>query len=322
MQADGAKRSRRHASLADQLAALLAYRNRPEPEATPIKSNWTTVPANDNADPEEIADMRIERRLEIVPSMKTIVEEMTKDVERDRDGKIIAIGKLRFSDGSQTERAHMYGPDGKLIRYDARMPVGAMLGTKEKADAQSGPAENPQEVALSNRYFAEMFGIAPHRYISGTRNRRHGKSYSVDESRATLATAIASTAEMPAVKQCPAGLPCGSQRVADSFLGMKKSSKGESGSMAWEDISTSIVHREIWAETIAALKDDDKNVLDFAMSAQSMAELGVAAGQSRQYADKRGGGKRRLVAANDNLRNALLNAAGRVGIPRSRNLYR
>ena len=201
------KRKSRHSSLADQLAAIKAYRNRPE-TVEPMQTNWAPVASNDNVDSEDLADLRVERRLEIVPSLRTIVGEMHKPQMRNDAGQVVAIGSLRFSDGTQTERAYAHGPDGKLIRYDATMPVGAMLGTRESADALSGASENPIEIALSNRFFAAAFGTEPHRYKTGSRDRRKGKSYSRDESAAILADAYANTPVLPPVKICPPALPC------------------------------------------------------------------------------------------------------------------
>jgi hypothetical protein len=292
----------RHASLADQLSALMAYRNRPEGEPESVKTNWTTVPANDNADPEETIDFSFERNLLVTPSVQEILRQIkTKDVERNDAGQIIRIGKLRFSDGTQTERAYTQGPDGDVIQMDARMPVGAMLGTTEKAKEQSGGKGYTQaQLEQSNLFFAAMLDTIEPRYIKRTK-RRNGPSLTADESRVVLAKAIANTPKMPKVRRYKPGLPCGGQRIADSFIGMQKGKKGESGAIAWEDIATHKVNREIWDEALARLADEDKTVLDAALVARTYEEVGIAAGQSRLYARDNGGGKRALKAANDNL---------------------
>lgn len=296
----------RHSSLAEQLKALLAYRNKPEGPIEPIKTNWTTIATNDNADPEETEDFSFERNLLVTPSVQEIIRQVrTKDVERNNQGQIVRIGKLRFSDGTQTEKAYTTGPDGEVIRVDARMPAGAMLGTTEKAKEQSGGKGYTQaHLEQSNLFFAAMLGTIEPRYIKRSK-RRNGPSITAEQSRIELAKAVANTEVMPCVKRYKVGLPCGGQRIADSFLGMQKGRKGESGAIAWEDVATHKVNREIWEETLAQLSERDIATLDKAMEAATYEEVGVADGQAQSYAKYNGGGKRRLIAANDNLSRAL-----------------
>lgn len=305
-----AARRTRHSKMAEQLAALLTYRNRPEGDPVQSTTNWTTIPANDN-NPEDLTDMRSERLREMTPSVEAIMRSVAAgDIERNDSGQIVRISVLRFSDGSQTERAYTTGPDGKLLRYDARMPVGAMLDTREKAKVEAGGSENPQEAAASDRYFAEMFGVRLSARISAGRNKRTGKSYTAEESQAMLAAARANTDPAKITyTRYPAGLPRAGSRIADSFLGMRKSGCAGNGSMPWTDISTALVERETWAATVAYLSERDVRVLDKAMEASNLADVGVAAGQTRHYADKRSGGSRVLKAANDNLAEAIKLAA-------------
>jgi hypothetical protein len=140
--------------LAARLAAVSGYHTRLE-SVEPVQTNWRTVAESESVDAEDLADLRIERRLEIVPSIGTIAEEMGKDKVLNEAGQTVAIGALRFSDGTQHERAVTYGPAGKLVRFDARMPTGAMLGTRESSDTLSGRAPDAAEVSASNRFFAE-----------------------------------------------------------------------------------------------------------------------------------------------------------------------
>lgn len=279
---------------------MLAYRNRPEGEPEPIKTNWTTVSANDNASPEDVVDLRYDRRLECVPSIKAIADEMHKEPVVVR-GHTVAIGKLRFSDGTQTEKAYTRGPEGAVIQYDAILPAGAMLGTKENADAKAGGSENQNSVRVSNAYFADVLGTTRHRYKSGKRDKKRGKSYSAAESQAMLDAAIANTENMPPVKVYPPGLPCGSSSVRDSFVGMRKGKTGSGGAIAWEDIASSMVHREIWEDTLMALKADDKRTLDSALTAGTLSD--ISPGGTKRGSRKRG--KRYLLAANDNLAEAI-----------------
>ncbi|TGQ19308.1 hypothetical protein [Mesorhizobium sp. M00.F.Ca.ET.217.01.1.1] len=294
-------RRTRHSKLAEQLSALLAYRNKPEGEIIQSTTNWSTVPANDN-NPEDLTDLRSERLREMTPSVEAIMRSVaTGDVERNDKGQIIRIGALHFSDGTQTERAYTTGPDGKLLRYDARMPTGAMLDTREKAKVEAGGSDNPQEGAASDKYFAEMFGVRLTARVSAGRNKRTGKSYTADEATAMLADAWANTNPAKVTyTRFPAGLPRAGARIADSFLGMRKSGCAGNGSMPWTDISTALVERETWAATVAYLSERDVEVLDKALEADSLADLGE--GGHKRTLERQG--KRRLQAANDNLTEA------------------
>lgn len=295
-----------HSKLAEQLAALMAYRNRPAEEVEPLQSNWTVVPANDNASVEEIADFSFERHLRMTPSVQEIMRHVAEGpIERNGDGQIVAIGKLKFSDGHKMEKAFKRGPDGDVIEYDREMPVGAMLRMREKAEGPAGgKGYNSADMENSDKFFASVFGTSMPRYIKRT-DRRNGPSLTADQSRTMIAEAIANTPVMPPVTYCPPGLPCGSNRLADSFVSFKKVCTGQSGSVAWEDIGQTIENAKVWKNLSRALKTKDRDVLDAAMAAQSYADVGIAAGLSPSYSDKKGGGRRALFAANDNLAAAL-----------------
>lgn len=295
----------RHGSLAEQLAALKAYATTPDHEPEPIQTNWTTIPANDN-EPEEVAEMTVERRWRMKPSTAEILRQVaTGDVERNEVGQVVRIGKLRFSDGSQTEQAMKVTIDGKVVSFQARMPVGAMLGMKDAAESQLGGEEDSQHVKASNAYFADALDTLPHRYKAGSK-RRQGKNYTRAESVELLAAAIANTDMSKVVRTYyPTGLPCGSAKVADSFLGMQKGKKGESGSVMWQDIVSAREARMAWGWAVASLADDDRRVLDAAVSAKSLGQVGSSLGFTGKRAERRG--KRALLAANDNLARAIEN---------------
>jgi hypothetical protein len=296
----------RHSKIAEQLAPILAYMRRPEGDTEPMQTNWRVDDATSSVNPEDIEGMRLDRLLEIVPSIKAIMESVaTGDIECNDAGQVVRIGSLRFSDGTRTERAYCYGLDGKVIPCDIRMPVGALLDSKEKSDTQAGgKGATEKYTLLSNSFFAATLGTAPARYIRGKRDRRKGKSYTADESRSMLVAAYANTPTYT-VTYCQPGLPCGSKRVAESFLGMQKGKKGESGAIAWQDVSGHIVNREIWNETLAELREKDVETLDAAAEAANMAD--IQPGGHKRNAEKRG--KRQLVAANDNLRTVMQKVA-------------
>lgn len=285
-------------------SALLAYRNRPEGEPEPIKTNWTTVPANDNADPEETADYSFERNLRVTPSVEEIMRQVEcGDEIRNYVGQIVRIGNLRFSDGTHREKAHCYGADNKIINGEFIMPTGAMLGCREKAETQSGGKGYTQsQLERSNDFFAETLGTIAPRYVKRTK-RRNGKSLTAEQSRIELEKAIANTPIMPPVTRYKAGLPCGTQRIADCFVGMQKGKKCESGAIMWQDIASAKVHREIWEETIARLSEEDTMTLNTSMEAKTLRQIGEAHGFSGKRAERMG--KKILRAANDNLSETL-----------------
>ena len=301
----------RHGSLAEQLAALKAFVNRPEGEVEPIQTNWSVVAANDN-NPEDYADVHTERRVSIRPTLPEI-ERQVKDGAEERGaastmevfvdkewktvevpGPITRIGKLQFSDGTQTERCMMAGIDGEPVVGQIRMPVGAMLNTKEVQERQlGGSGVSPGE---SNAWFCEAFDVDNRQYIAGGK-RRKGQNYTRDEAAEMLAKAIANTPVMPDVYYCEDGIALGTARVADNFIGMKKSPKGNGGAIAWQDLSDKIAEREIFIEAERQLDTKDRDVLQAAKTARSMSDIG-GSGHKRS-AEKRG--RRYLLAANDNL---------------------
>lgn len=296
----------RHSGLADGLAALMAYRERPETSEpiTPVKTNWTVVPANDNAEPEDIVDFGFERHLRITPSVQEIFRHVQAGpVARNDAGQVVGIGGLRFSDGSQKEKAYCYGPEGKLIQYDATMPAGAMLGTRDKADGQLGGSGHKEAETIANNVrLAQIMGTDYPVFVRRG-ERRNGSGLSHNEAIDALADAYANTPVLPEVKVYPTGLPCGQQRPSEAFVGLAKGKKGESGTIAWEDIASSMVSREIWRETLLMLADDDVATLDHALEAKTMQDIGEAHGFTGKRAQRMG--KRILHAANDNLAEAM-----------------
>lgn len=292
----------RHASLADQLTALRVYATAPDHEPEPIQTNWTVIAANDN-NPEDVTELKHDRKRLVTPSVAEIMRNVASgDTERNEAGQIVRIGRLRFSDGTQTERAYRFTLDGKLEEYAARMPAGAMLGCRDKVDVALGGDESPQDVTDSNNYFAELFGTRKPRYVTGARFKGRRVAVSHEEAKAELAKAYANT-DMSKVTftRCPDGLPCGSAVIADNFLGMQKTTCAGGGSIMWQDIVTAMADRKEWLDAVDALKDKDRSVLDAAMTAKSMADIGGNA--PKRSAIRKG--RKALIAANDNLMKAF-----------------
>lgn len=309
----------RHGTLAEQLEALRLYASTPDHDPEPLQTTWTTVAAKDN-NPEDTEGMTVERRWRMKPSIEEIMRHVEEgDIERSEaatemttyngvehkthvvQGPVVRIGRLRFSDGTQTERGHKLTIDGKVIATQIRMPVGAMLGTKDAAESQLGAEEDSQHVTASNHYFADLMKTLPHRYRAGGK-RRQGRNYTRAEAIVMLDEARANTdMSKVTVTRYPDGLPCGSQKMADVFPGMVKTQRGESGSLAWQDIVIAKADRDAWATSIASLSAKDKTTLDAAFTAKSFEELGGSA--PRRTAIRKG--RRSLIAANDNLMSAI-----------------
>ncbi|NGO63941.1 hypothetical protein G6N76_09660 [Rhizobium daejeonense] len=291
----------RHGSLAEQLDALLTFATAPDHEPEPIQTNWTITPANEN-NPEDVAELKTERLWNISPSVEEMMRQVhAGPVHRNDVGQIVRIGRLRFSDGTQTEQAMKVTIDGKVVTFQDRMPTGAMLGTVDKERAQRGGNENPQELTDSNDYFAEMLKTRKGRYVTASRKRQPRQQISREEAKRILAEAYAKAGDVSKlITRYPDGLPCGSQKVADSFIGMRKTTCAGGGSMAWQDIVTAKADQKEWFDALDALKATDREVLEAARTATNYADIGMSIGQSSEYA-RRKGGKRVLKAANDNL---------------------
>ncbi|WP_312405249.1 hypothetical protein [Rhizobium sp.] len=292
----------RHGSLAEQLTALRKFATTADHEPEPVQTNWTTVAANDN-NPEDTEDLKHDRKRLVTPSVSEIMRNVaTGEVDRNDAGQIVRIGRLRFSDGTQTEKALRLTIDGGVEEYAARMPMGAMLGARDQVDVALGGEDNPQEVTESNEYFATLLNTRKPRYLTGKRHKGPRVRMTRNEAAADLAAAYANT-DMSKVTftRFPDGLPCGSQKVADSFLGMRKTTCAGGGSTVWQDIVTAMADRKEFFDALDELKADDRAVLEAAKTAQTYSDIDP--GGTDRGSRKRG--KRKLIAANDNLMAAI-----------------
>lgn len=237
----------RHRDLSE-LSALLAMRSRPigvaegdgvavEPVSL-IATNWRLFPSNDNELPHDDADL--ERAVEFVPSVDMIMREVSEgDIEYglhiDENGKghkvVVRWGRLRFSDGSQKERGHKLILD-KVVDADLEMPVGAMLGCREKSVRDKG---TETDSAGSNAHYRRLVKGRVATPPKLTPKKEDRVAISKAAARTMLADAISNTPVMPPTKICPDGLPYRPSNLRQLFIGGRKGRNGESGSMAWED---------------------------------------------------------------------------------------
>ncbi|MGV1793865.1 hypothetical protein [Rhizobium sp. A37_96] len=310
-----------------------------------MSTNWRVLPAADNAKSDD--GFGTERTVEIVPSLEKMTAasaqvQMTyraepmmlrggrlehKRASREVHGislggdveygeyiddngnphKVVTrMGGLHFSDGSQYERGYKLVM-GKVVPAKIRMPIGAILHTREKSARDKGAAPDPAEISASNAYFsAEKTDERPaglfQAKLSGPVTKKPRKERTgprtKTEARQWLADAIANTAVLPPVKKYPDGFPSGPKSLAQLFPGLVKIATGDTGSQGWEETASKVTERLIWHQTLAKMQGDHVEILTRAVSAKNLAELGIARGYHGKYAIE--AGRRLLIAANDN----------------------
>jgi len=300
----------RRGSIADQLSALWQYSTIPDHEPEPIQTNWSITPSNDN-NPEDIEGMKQDKLWDVSPSIGEIMRNVREHDPIANDvGLTVRWGSLRFSDGTQTEQGFKLTIDGKVVVHNFPVPAGGMLGTTDKERAQRGGDDNPEDVSGSMAYFAGqetefrpagLFKAKPPGNVKRTQRKERTGPKTKDEERKLLASAIANTENMPEVNRLPDGFPSSPKNLAQLFPGMVKTCTGQGGSQAWVDIASMREERAEFFKWVDELPEKQRAVLDAARSAKTLADVGVAAGQSHKYAKYNKGGRRALIAANDNL---------------------
>jgi hypothetical protein len=329
------------------MSGLLAFRNRPAGVAegggvrmkgfNSLATNWSIVPANDNAPPDD--GFGNEREVQYEPSIKLIMESVEKVEVRERlepsmldgtgkereihsiptggsveygtfvddDGKrhrcIVRIGSLRFSDGTQKERGQKL-VFGEAVDADIRMPVGAMLGCREKSARDKGTEID--ETGSNAHYRWMVKGKAAKQQKRKTLPKERIFMSKV-EARAMLAEAINNTPVMPDVTKCHDGFPYGPTALRQLFIAGRKGKNGETGSQAWEDIAVESENKRQFEIALDSMLESDVKILSDAMNAKSLAQLGEARGYKGRHAVD--AGRSLLRAANDNFEHALELAA-------------
>lgn len=298
------------------LKALWHMRNRPVgvAEGTDgpldiggIGTTWSIIPANDNTPQASGSDT--EMALEVLPSINDIMRQVKRgpieygthvDEKKKAHRVITRIGRLRFSDGSQVEKGHKLVA-GEPAETNLKMPVGAMLGCREREAREKGQVE---DIAYSNAHFRWMLGD-PKAPRSKALTPKPGPRVEMTKAEAEkmLADAIANTPVMPPVTKCPDGLPFQPKNLRTLFIGGQKGKNGESGSQAWEDIFDQMGKRDTYAKAIDEMVTENVEVLTRALSARSLRQIGEARGYHGKYAIE--AGRRLLIAANDDFNQAM-----------------
>ena len=308
----------RRASLAEQLTAIRRAVTEPDHVPEPLQTNWSTTVANDN-NPEDVEGLKQDKLWDISPSTGEIMRQIEnfEEVKNDR-GQTVRWGSLRFSDGTQTEQGFKVTADGEVVAHQFIVPPGGMLGTTDKERVQRGGDENPEDATSTRNYFsgketdfrpAGLFKALQPKPVKRTKRKDKTGPKTKSEERQWLADAIAGTKVMPVVKKIEDGFPSSPANLAHLFPGMVKVCTGSSGSQAWNDIATLREDREEWFKWIDSLKDEDRAVIEAAKTARNFADVGQALGQSQEYA-RRKGGRRAMIAANDNLMAVIKKYAG------------
>ncbi|MGZ2429599.1 hypothetical protein [Rhizobium redzepovicii] len=308
-----------------------------EAEPAPaISTNFRLIPANDNEAPEE--GFGTERAVEYEPSLDKIeaaIEDLpvryraepmvlggrparqiyaipvggdiAYGTHVDEDGKshkvITRIGKLRFSDGTQTEKGQKLSIDGKVVDADIKMPVGAMLGCREKSTRDKGSEVDNAGSNSHYRWVVQEKARAAPTAAKPSSKKQERIEITKGEAREMLASAYANTPVMPALKYCPTGFPHGPTNLRHLFIGGRKGKKGESGSQAWADIYTEKENRDQFNRGLDAMQEKHVRILTEAMGAKSLSQLGEARGYHGRHAIE--AGRRLLRAANDNFKQAM-----------------
>lgn len=304
----------RHSSLAEQLAAIRRAVTEPDHLPEPLQTNWSTTVENDN-NPEDIEGLKVDRLWDISPSTGEIMRQvLNSDEVKNERGQTVRWGSLRFSDGTQTEQGFKVTVYGEVVAHQFVVPPGGMLGTTDKERVQRGGDENPEDATSTRNYFsgketdfrpAGLFKALRSKPVKRAKRKDRTGPKTKAEERQWLADAIAGTKVMPVVKKIEDGFPASPANLAHLFPGMVKVCTGSSGSQAWSDIATLREDRKEWFVWVDGLGTKDRAVIEAAKTAKTFADVGEAAGQSRQYADKKNGGRRALIAANDNLMAAI-----------------
>lgn len=309
-------------------------------DPSPVGTNWKLIPANDNTPPDEgfgteraveyepSLDL-IEREIKGLPMTHRAEPSMLRqadggnaeamaarelhgipygdDVEYglhvDDEGKrhkiIVRIGRLKFSDGKQTERGSKLVMDA-VVEADIRMPVGAMLGDREKSSRDKGSEE---DTSGSNAHYNWLVPAKMAKRPKARQIKKDRINISKIEARQMLSDACANTPVLPEVKRCPDGYPYGPTNLRQLFIGGRKGKNGESGSQAWQDIFTEKENRDTFNRALDAMHDDYVRILTEAIGAKSLGELGEKRGYRGRHAID--AGRRLLQAANDNFEEAL-----------------
>lgn len=215
-------------------------------------------------------------------------------------------GKLKLSNGKQHESCYVL-KGGKAVNGSVEMPRGAILYQEDRFSELKGADPDPKEIERRRIYWTSLFGRArafrsdeyckqdlePVRHIKAGRMRRKVKLTTAEQTELL-------SGPLPPITYCKPGLPCAHEDTGASFLGgWISATKGARTMDRWEDLSDELSRQaelEAWAD---ALPPEQQAALELGATAANFREIGEAFGKIGKAAEREG--KRRLLAANDNL---------------------
>lgn len=225
--------------------------------------------------------------------------------------KSYETGKLKISNGKQRESCYVM-KSGKAVRGSVRMPAGSVLNCPDKLGELLGPEPDEKEIARRRSYWTSLFGSArafrsteyraqvlePVRHIKAGRMRRKVRLTQSEQ------LEILATQPHPPVTYCRPGLPCGSENIADSFVGgWISATKGVRPLERWEDLSDELSRQTEFERWANALPPEEQKALNLASTAANFREIGEAFGKSGKNAERYG--KKILLTSNDNLKKII-----------------
>ncbi len=319
----------RHAALSEDLAVILKWRSMSQPPAESLQTNWSIVPVNDNHPEEEhneepapaILECQHEirpREAELIKAVKDVEFEPARlglidrrpvagDIELS-GGKIVRLGELRFgtlptlADAATTKS----GNDRQIIAWRGKRPVDR-FGRAKGGDLDEGEEHERRE------RLAIWLGCDPGEFIPRTRASRAAARARAERVRGKplpplpptsmpLNEARAFAGLPPTEGELKPALPTGAMSVGDIFCSWVVSpKKANSGAMASDgdgDLERGVI--------ASKLPSTDVLVLDAALSAKNMSDIGNVIGFQGKVAERKG--KQALQAACERL-TAILQSA-------------
>lgn len=303
--------SPRHSRLSEDLAAILKWRVISRPPIEPLRTNWSIIPANDNNQEEQIEErpsppivecqheirpreeelVRAVKNVEFEPARPGIVDRkpIGGDIEK-RGNKIIRLGELKFgtlpttADGTTTRP----GNDRHIIACRGRRPVDRF------GRAKGTDIDEDEELAKRER-LADWLGCYAGEFIPQTPQSRQKARERADRVRGRPLPPLPSTAMSlnearafaglaPVEQELRPALPTGSIDVGNifsSWVAMPKN--GNSGAMTFDE--DACVDR---ADVASKLPATDVAVLDAALTARNMTDIGNVIGFAGKVAERKG----------------------------------
>lgn len=303
--------SPRHAGLSEDLAVILKWRAISRPPAEPLRTNWSIIPANDNFEDEDRDEepapaiveceheirptvgglMAAVRNVELEPDHPGLIDRrpVGGDIEK-RAGQIVRLGELRFgtmptvADGTTTRP----GNDRHIISWRGKRPV-------DRFGRAKGANLDQEEEFAKRQRLANWLGCYAGDFIPQTRDSRRKARERADRVRGRPMPALPpitmplnearAFAGLPPVEmETITALPTGSMDVGDIFSSWMATPKSSNqGAVISRDGDN--IDRD---DVVAELPASDVAVLDAALTARNMTDIGNVIGFAGKVAERKG----------------------------------